>query len=105
MEHRLWQAAYSEYQHELWISRLLHRLLEGSQSVSQLFKHHVKSDELEYMRAVRYVYWFSDERDNGAYWSREFSDIFTPSFSQTVHAMSDRRQTMRHRLAMHGAGG
>merc|ERR1711879_198436 len=99
VEHRLWQAAYADYQQEMWMSRLLHRLLERSRSVLSLFRHSEEAAEAEYMRAVRYVYWFSDmslDSSQTLYWNREFSDIFTPSFSQSLQRVSDRRQTMRH---------
>jgi hypothetical protein len=55
----------------------------------------------EYIRAVRYDFRFTsidESRANeGAWWKQEFYDIFTPSFSQTVHSMSTRRKNLRKR--------
>jgi len=87
---------------------VLHRVLEGSSAVEQLFKR-APIDELggepEYIRAVRYIYHFTRlGNDTSDYWTREFSDIYTPSFSQTIAQMSDRRKTLRKRVAEQGVG-
>jgi hypothetical protein len=103
LEYRLWQAAYSDYQQEIWISRALHRILESSEPVERLFKR-APIDEMdgepEYIRAVRYTYRFTSwNATQGEYWSREFSDIYTPSFSQTITQMNDKRKSLRKRVA------
>ena len=87
---------------------MLHRVLEGSSSVEQLFKRAPIEElggEPEYIRAVRYTYHFTRLGDDTSdYWTREFSDIYTPSFSQTISQISDRRKTLRKRVADQGAG-
>ena len=82
------------------ISRLLHRVLEDSPSVVNLFKKEPFVDVPEYTRAVRTKYTFTDamQNDSNAWWDTEFHDIYTPSFSQTVHSMSSRRKNLRSRI-------
>jgi len=139
LEWALWMAAQSDYNHEIWISRLLHRLLEGSSDVERLFRKTAlgQGQIPEYIRAVRYFYRFSQTGDetpihsavdlSQAYpdrksaiqnnnknsgfgggdddstvdrlWRVDFFDIYTPSFSQTVHSMSARRKNLRKRMA------
>ena len=83
------------------ISRLLHRILEDSPSVVSLFRKEPFTEVPEYIRAVRSKYRFSnyDDEDKSIWWHSEFSDIYTPSFSQTVHSMSSRRKNLRSRIS------
>lgn len=102
LEYQLWIAAQGEYQQEVWISRLLHRILEDSPAVVSLFKKEPFPEVPEYIRAVRYRFEFTTSEQaellDGAWWISEFFDIYTPSFSQTVHSMSSRRKNLRARL-------
>lgn len=84
------------------ISRLLHRVLEDSPAVVSLFKKEPFPEVPEFIRAVRHRFEFTTSEQaellDGAWWISEFFDIYTPSFSQTVHSMSSRRKNLRARL-------
>lgn len=98
LEYLLWVAAQTDYQQEIWISRLLHRILEDSPAAISLFQKEPFAEVPEYIRAARYKFEFTKwDQPTSDWWSMEFFDIYTPSFSQTIHSMSSRRKNLRAR--------
>lgn len=83
----------------------MHRILEDSPGVVHLFAKEPFAAVPEYIRAVRSKYEFTHfNSDSKAWWTSEFKDIYTPSFSQTVHSMSNRRKNLRSRImTRHGS--
>ena len=75
----------------------MHKILEDSPAVLALFKVEPFADVPEYIRAVRYKFQFTENLADKKYWKEEFIDIYTPTFSQTVHSMSSRRKNLRAR--------
>ena len=72
-----------------------------------LFKKEPFAEAPDYIRAVRYRFSFTDFHSSvntsdpyhlqGEWWKAEFVDIYTPTFSQTVHSLSSRRKNLRSR--------
>jgi len=58
LEHALWVAGYSEYEKEIWLSRFLHGILDGSDSICSLISKDNFPEPPEYIRAIRFKYEF-----------------------------------------------
>lgn len=83
-----WQmglAALSDYQRNLWLGNFCVRLLQGSPSVVALLERDpFPNAPPHYIRAVRYVYHFTDSatrRKTGAWWRREQQGEYMPPFA------------------------
>lgn len=80
------------------LSRFLHGILSGSEHVlSLLADYDTLEEQPQYIRASRYKYKFTTDSKDPNWWTREFIDIFTPTFSQPVQSMSTHRKALRTR--------
>jgi hypothetical protein len=82
LDWQMWFAALSEYRHQRWIQKFLHRLMENSPSVPRLLeKNPFPEKPPQYLRAVLYRYHlseFSDWRRDQSWWRRERLGLYAP---------------------------
>ena len=87
LDWQMWFAALSRIEHNPWLSQTMHRLLENSPEVVDLFETNPFPDEPpRFVRAMLYRYSFTDaeERENSAgdYWKREKLGLYSPVMSR-----------------------
>jgi hypothetical protein len=85
LDWQMWFAALGSYRENPWFVRLIVRLLEGSQDVSQLLaKNPFPQDPPRYIRAMSYRYRFTtlrERQETGAWWKREQLREYLPTVS------------------------
>ncbi|XP_075409551.1 lipase maturation factor 2 [Tenrec ecaudatus] len=84
LDWQMWFAALGPHTHSPWFTGLVHRLLQGQESVIRL----VQSDPSRYpfhkqpptyIRAQRYKYWFTQPEEQSRWWRRQWVEQFFPS--------------------------
>ncbi|XP_004700668.1 lipase maturation factor 2 [Echinops telfairi] len=83
LDWQMWFAALGPHTHSPWFAGLVHRLLQGQESVIRL----VQSDPSRYpfhkqpptyIRAQRYKYWFTQPEEQSRWWRRQWVEQFFP---------------------------
>ncbi len=79
LDWQMWFAALGDYRGNPWFVNLMVRLLEGSPEVLALLERNpFPTAPPRYIRAARYDYHFTRNRTDGAWWRREFKDLYFP---------------------------
>jgi predicted DCC family thiol-disulfide oxidoreductase YuxK len=85
LDWQMWFAALGSYRENPWFSRLIVRLLQGSDAVSGLLaKNPFPHEPPRYIRAMFYRYRFTtlrERRETGAWWKREQLREYLPTIS------------------------
>ena len=85
LDWQMWFAALGSYRENPWFSRLIVRLLQGSDDVSGLLaKNPFPHEPPRYIRAMFYRYRFTtlrERRETGAWWKREQLREYLPTIS------------------------
>jgi hypothetical protein len=88
LDWQMWFAALGDLRSNLWLLNLSDRLLRAEPGVLALLSRNPFPDgPPRYVRAVRYVYRFSDSealRTQHIWWRRELRDIYLPPVSLTL---------------------
>ena len=86
-EWNLWFASLGPWEDSRWVVLAQQRLIEGSPSVLQLFRHDpFRGRPPAMVRTVLYQYWFTDlatKRRTGAWWRRRDLGPFTGTLTRT----------------------
>jgi hypothetical protein len=82
LDWQMWFAAMSDYRYHPWILNLIAKMLEGDKPVLGLLATNpFPNAPPKYIRAVLYLYHFTDSRADGAWWKRERVGLYLPPLS------------------------
>ncbi len=85
LDWQMWFAALGGYDQNPWFVAFMQRLLQGSPEVTALLRRNPFPDHPpRYVRAVRYLYRFTDlaeRRATGHWWKREPQSLYLPAVS------------------------
>jgi len=82
LDWQMWFAAMSDYRYHPWILNLIAKMLEADKPVLGLLASNpFPNAPPKYVRAVLYLYHFTDSRADGAWWNRERVGLYLPSLS------------------------
>ncbi len=94
LDWQMWFAALGRWQGNIWLVKLLGRLLEGAGEVEKLFAHNpFDKAPPKYIRASLYTYAFTDRASGkaaGSWWQREYRGLYFPEIS-----LEDYRESIR----------
>jgi lipase maturation factor 1 len=92
LDWQLWFAALSSERQDPWVGLVALRLLQGEPQVMRLFGKAPFQTPPQYIRAQRYLYWFTtpEERaQTGNIWNRRLIGPYLPSLSLDMFQVTD----------------